>query len=221
MLLVFIITGMVLGLQLFGISVRDIYCDAATALGGGESCTVQETCVDDFASADDTWENRYGNWQVKDDQLCTSRGALTFNACSMDNNKKDYNVKVDSANLTRGNGYGIFFRTTKPDKKYNGYTFQYDPGYRGGAFIFRKWVNGRELRPFAVTSARGYDWHNTPHDVEVVVKGDTFTAYIDGQPVLTGTDSTYTEGGVGLRSWNGSNVCFDRFAIGTVPEETE
>jgi hypothetical protein len=43
--------------------------------------------------------------------------------------------------------------------------------------------------------------YNTPHQVQVVAQGNTFTAYIDGQAMLTATDSTYASGGVGLRSW--------------------
>ncbi len=213
--------GIILTLQLFGISVRDLYCDANTALGGESACIQQESCVDDFTNDDGPWKTRKGEWEVEDGQLCTSKRAITFNTCSMDHGEEDYTVKVDGANLTEGKGYGIFFRMTKPDKKYNGYTFQYDPGYHGGAFIFRKWVNGRELKPFAVKRARDYDWHDTSHDVEVFVQGDTFTAYIDGEAVLTGTDDTYSEGGIGLRSWDGTEVCFERFAIGPAPEETE
>jgi hypothetical protein len=62
---------------------------------------------------------------------------------------------------------------------------------------------------------------STPRDIEVVIKGDTFTAYINGEAVLTGIDDTYSEGRAGLRTWNATEICFDRFAIGSAPEETE
>ncbi len=216
LLLVLVTVGLVVVLQLFGISVRDVYCDAATAFKGESACNEREECVDEFASAGNAWENRSGKWRVKNDQMCTANTALSFNACSLQTNKKDYTVKLDSAELAKGNGYGVFFRVTRPDGAYNGYTFQYDPGYAGGAYIFRKWVNGRELSPFAVNRAPGKQWHNSPHDVEVVVDGDTFTAYVDGEAVLTGVDDTYAEGGVGLRSWDSTRVCFERFALGEV-----
>jgi hypothetical protein len=100
----------------------------------------------------------------------------------------------------------------------NGYSFQYDPGYYPGSFIFRKWVNGREIAtPFAVSKAPGFDWYSAPRDVRVVVKGDTFTAYVDGQPVLTAQDSTYTSGGTGLRTWDSTQVCFDQFGLNSLP----
>jgi Flp pilus assembly pilin Flp len=100
----------------------------------------------------------------------------------------------------------------------NGYVFQYDPGYSPGSFIIRKWVNGRELSvPIAVAKASGYDWYNTPRDIQVVVKGDTFTAYVDGTPVLTATDSTYTSGGTGIRTWDSTQVCFDQFGMQSAP----
>ena len=31
------------------------------------------------------------------------------------------------------------------DRATDGYVVQYDPDWRGGAIIMRKWVNGREL----------------------------------------------------------------------------
>lgn len=218
LLLVLVGIGIILILQLFGISVRDVYCEAATAFGGENACAEREECADEFESASNAWNNRSGRWNVENGQMCTSNYAITFNACSMASNSKDYSVKLDGADLTQGDGYGIFFRTTKPDGEYNGYTFQYDPGYGGGSYIFRKWVNGRELSPFAVSRTPGRQWHNNPHDVEVVVDGDTFTAYVDGEAVLTGVDDTYSEGGVGIRSWDSTQVCFDRFALGDVPK---
>jgi len=100
----------------------------------------------------------------------------------------------------------------------NGYVFQYDPGYYPGAFIIRKWVNGRELSaPIAVAKAPGYDWYSSPRDIEVVVEGDTFTAYVDGVEVLTATDSTYATGGSGLRNWDSTKVCFDQFGMQSAP----
>ena len=205
-------------MQMTGVSLRDVYCRAADAISGGQSCEPQEYCSDDFSEGDSNWDSRKGDWQVKDGQMCISGNGVTLNTCTMGKNDKDYIVRVDDANLTSGKGYGIIFRAEESKKKrFNGYSFQYDPGYRGGAFVFRKWVNGRELKPIAEKRDRNFDWHNKSHDVEVVIQGDTFTAFIDGEAVLSVTDSTYTEGGVGLRSWDASQVCFDRFALSSIP----
>ncbi len=61
--------GIILTLQLFGISVRDLYCDANTALGGESACIQQESCVDDFTNDDGPWKTRKGEWEVEDGQL--------------------------------------------------------------------------------------------------------------------------------------------------------
>jgi len=143
--------------------------------------------------------------------LCCDRwGGIFNNEFAGD----DYTVNIDKANLIRGNGYGVWFRAQDYDRP-EGCIFQYDPGYRGGSFLFRKWVNGHELRPFAVQRSLGFDWHGDDHDVQVVAEGNTFTAYVNGEPVLTASDDTYTEGGVGLRTWDRTQVCFDDFTITT------
>lgn len=197
-------------LTTLGLSVRDIYCIVARGLGFGGPCA--HYFYDDFADLDD-WDVVRGNWTTDGDKMCGGPGeGQTFTEISAD----DYAITIDSATLHRGNGYGVFFRVTDTPR-FNGYSFQYDPGYGGGAFIFRKWVKGRELwPPFARAGARGYDWWETPRDVKVVVQGNTFTAYVDGQPVLTASDGDYSEGGIGLRSWDNTVVCFDSVSVDAV-----
>ncbi len=70
-----------------------------------------------------------------------------------------------------------------------------------------------ELGRFAVAYAPGYNWTNTPRQVQIVVRGNTFTAYIDGKQVLQGTDSTYTQGGVGFRTWDGTTARFGNISV--------
>lgn len=210
-----IVVGTVLTLQLTGVRLSDVYCRAASAFGGEGVCGgVKYACEDTFNAGLDNWVKGQGAWQSKNESACASGVGMIFDKCSADLKPKDYTVQVSGAHLTKGNGYGVFFRTTLDEKgQFNGYTFQYDPGYGGGAFIFRKWVNGRELSPFAVAPAKGYDWYGAPKDVTISVQGNQFTAYIDGVPVLTASDSSYTEGGAGLRSWDSSQVCVDNFSI--------
>lgn len=218
LLIALVAIGVILVLQMFGISVQDIYCQAATSLGGGESCQIEsEYCKDDFAGNMDDWDNLYRPAAVQNGQLCMNRYSMMFNKCSIKENDSDYSVNISGANLNRGNGYGVYFRTTNDHRRQNGYIFQYDPGFRGGAFLFRKWINGRETAPFARAYVPGYQWHGKPRNVQVVVEGNTFTAYVDGEVVLTASDDTYTEGGAGFRTWNGTEVCFDDFFLGTLP----
>ncbi len=220
LLVALVAIAIILVLQLTGVRLSDVYCSVASGITGEETCAQGEEnyCSDDFSSEKlDGWDTLTGAWKTDDGRACTRGTALAFNECSLNMDAADYTVNLEGAALTKGNGYGIVFRATDTGGKFNGYTFQYDPGYGGGAFIFRKWVDGRELSPFAVAPAKGFDWYGSPKDIQLVVNGDQFTAYVDGQPVLTGTDSTYKEGGVGLRSWDGSEACFDDFDISPVP----
>lgn len=205
-------------LSLLGVQVGDIMCQAAEGLGGEGLC---ETILfsDGFDNGIDDWHSVFGSrdkWEVTegdDPELCSRGGGDML--LTNDGSGTDYVVETD-ANLDSGNGYGIFFRATENESgRVDGYTFQYDPGYQGGQFIMRKWVNGYELwPPFAAAAApSGYDWHDVERHVEIDVNGDTFTATVDGEQVLTGQDSSYTEGGAGLRFWSGSKACFDDFTV--------
>ncbi len=126
----------------------------------------------------------------------------------------DFQMNIDVAQLTQGQGYGIWFRSTNTgeDERINGYTFQYDPGYGRGAFLLRKWEDGREQSPFGRVNAPDYDW-NAVHNVTLKVEGDQFTAYIDGEVAVTGSDDSYSSGTVGFRTWGNSRSYFDNINI--------
>lgn len=206
-------------LSLLGVQVSDIFCQVADGLGGEGSCD-SLLFFDDFGKGGAKWHSFYGhddNWTFNDGDnpnLChTGNGGDVILADGSDGS--DYVISTD-ANLSSGNGYGLFFRTSQNDSgRIEGYTFQYDPGYGGGQFIMRKWVNGYELwPPFATAVAPpGYDWRNANRQVEVDVNGTMFTAKIDGEEILVGSDDSYTEGSAGLRAWSSSNACFDNFSV--------
>jgi len=127
-------------------------------------------------------------------------------------NWTDY-VVTFTAELYKGNGFGVYFRATHFEQA-NAYIFQYDPGWRTGTFLYRKIINGYEQYPFAAVNApAGYQWHKVPRQIKLVVEGDTFTAFVDGQQVLRASGSEYTHGGVGLRTWDGSEACFNDFQV--------
>lgn len=195
----------VVGLSLTGEGTRDALCRATSAFGVACSDLLRE----DFANLDN-WTIHHGRWQIRDGRLCIDGPGRIYQPLD----RSDYVITLDFARLTQGNGYGIFFRDSG-GAKFNGYSFQYDPGYGQGAFIFRKWVNGNELTmPIArVDAPRGYDWYGADRKVQLEVRGDTFTAYIDGQPVAQARDSSFTSGGIGLRSWDNSSACFDQLSV--------
>lgn len=211
LLISLILASCALALVALDISARDMYCAIAGGFGVDASC--RHSFYDDFSDLD-AWDVAQGNWRIDKGQLCGGPGeGRTFKDLSAD----DYVISINSATLGQGNGYGVFFRATNTPR-FNGYSFQYDPGYRGGAFIIRKWIKGREIwPPFAVARARGYDWWQTPRQIRLSVKGNTFAVDVDGQQVLRATDDTYAQGGIGLRTWDRTTVCFDDLSVDTIP----
>lgn len=195
----------VVGLTLTGEGTRDALCRTASAFG----VECGDLLRDDFSSLDN-WSIQNGRWQIRDGRLCIDGPGRIYRPLD----RNDYVINVDLARITKGNGYGIFFRDSG-GAKFNGYSFQYDPGYGRGAFIIRKWINGNELSmPIArVDAPRGYDWYGADRQVQVEVRGDTFTAYIDGQPVVQARDRSFTSGGIGFRSWDNTSACFDNLSV--------
>jgi hypothetical protein len=192
-------------LAALGINLREVYCSIAKIFG------VTQCGLGSKIWTPQSWTVVQGNNWNTDGPICG--GPAEGRIFADDFSGNDYVINIDTAQLSQGNGYGVYFRSTGVDHV-NGYTFQFDPGYGSGAFIFRKWVNGNELSPpFAVASAPGFDWYNQGQQVQLQVVGDTFTALVNNQPVLTATDDTYAEGGIGLRTWDNTKACFNGISV--------
>ncbi len=160
------------------------------------------------------WTTTMGSASVQDGQYVLS-GAQA-RAFTGDASWSDYTIETD-ATLIQGAGYGVFFRVTNASSL-TGYSFQYDATWMGGTFIMRKWTAGQEAAPFATASPpSGFQWSGTERQVKVSVSGNTFTAFIDGQQVLSGTNSAYSSGQVGLRTWTNSSASFDNFQVSKAP----
>lgn len=193
----------------------------------GKASPVPPEKYDFLATFDDgkakNWQVVRGRfWKVEDGMYSAGRdkGSVgEHRSFSGEAKWSDYTV-ILKAKLTKGWGYGVYFRATDV-KRANAYIFQYDPYYnrrRGGSFLFRKIVNGRERAPFArvlknKVFGSDFDWYNTMREIKLEVKGDTFKAYVDGKLVLTGKDKTYTNGMIGLRTWGNSHVYFDDIRV--------
>lgn len=131
---------------------------------------------------------------------------------SGDANWKDYTIDV-KATLLQGQGYGVYFRATDPERA-DAYIFQYDPGYGRGAFLLRRITDGREASPFARAWApQDFDWYGEERDIRIDVSGNAFTAYVDGEEVVSGTDEEYSHGGIGFRTWGSSVADFDDVTV--------
>jgi Flp pilus assembly pilin Flp len=203
--------AVILILTTAGVNVNAALCQVARAFGASQACGLLFS--ENFDNLD-AWEKVRGKWDLENGRLCGGPGeGRIFTPIDGDN----YRVNIDQNELLQGNGYGVFFRASDVENV-DGYTFQYDPGYGKGEFLIRKWVNGYELPPIARAPAPpNYDWHNTNRQIELVVDGDNFAVSIDGEEVVTAQDSTYSEGGVGLRTWWPTRACFDDMTVEALP----
>jgi len=204
LILVLVVMASLLMLNSLGVNLQSIYCRAASSLG---SSSCEHLLSDDLASLNG-WQVVSGTWTNTGGRL---NGGPGEGRVFKDLNASDYVVTVNAANLKQGNGYGVFFRTSNPTRV-NGYAFQYDPGANG--MLIRKWVNGNEINPpIAYASAPNYNWYGPDRQVQIVAQGSSITVKIDGKQVLAATDSTYSSGGVGFRTWDSTSTSFSGLTV--------
>ena len=203
---VMVILIVILGLNAFGIEISTIFNSVLCGFSGANNCAGY--FADEFNDLE-AWNIVRGKWDIEDGKLCGGPGEGRI---FTDLANRDYVINIQDATLFKGNGYGIYFRTTNSEKV-DGYNFQYDPGYGKGSFVIRKWFKGRELQPIAIAKAPDFDWYNQEHDLKIVVDGNTFTAFINDEQVLQAVDDTYNEGGVGFRTWDGTTACFENISV--------
>ena len=216
LLIVLVAIGLILIMRLMGVSVSDLYCQAVNGITSGSACKGQIYCQDSFDGNTSGWQNMSGTPTTQNGQMCFSGGLQNLNKCSTKMSQSDYVVNLNGVTLTNGNGYGVYFRSTLTGSGLNGYAFQYDPG-AGNALLIRRWVNGTEVNPPIAKVPINSTVYNAPHDFKIVVKGSTYTVYMDGVKVMTAQDSTYPTGGTGLRSWDSTSACLKDFNVGQIP----
>lgn len=200
------------GAHAMGLSVSDL----SDKLGGIFNKSASILVSDNFDDLD-SWKKIYGPncWGTSNGSLQTTKASCLSVLLNTTELPDDYKVTMDMAQLISGDGYGLMFRLSESQSRFTGYSFQVDHGY-GNKFVFRRFDKSGELgKPLAVgTPPAGFDM-NGEHKVEVAVNGDTFTAYIDGVEVLTASDSTYTSGSTGVRTWSTSQSNFSGFSVST------
>jgi len=202
-------------LFLLGRSVGNVFSGVTgqlVAQAAGAVGNLSNTLFKDSFDSSGNWKEVQGKWEIINGQYRNVGGGehRSF-AFTEDTSWTDYAVEVNAL-LTKGDGYGVYFRATNPEAV-NAYVFQYDPGYnkaQGGEFLFRKVVDGKEMSPIArVRAPQGYDWYGQERLIKVEARGTTLVASIDGVPVLQVEDSSFTNGAVGLRTWDDTEAIFN------------
>ena len=222
LILILVALVVILAITQLGNTTRDKVDEVSSALDaeftpGPDQGTY---CESDMTSSDGWQYEGAGtdSWQIIDGKMCRdtkNQMGFAYSQCSQTEqmrNAEDYVIYIEDVVLSKGDGFGIMFRLQDYDANPNGYAFQYDPGMHG--IVFRKWVNGWEIwNPLAFKQLDNYEWYDVPRDIKISVEGKTMKAYIDGELMLTAKDDTYSSGGVGLRTWSNTLVCFEDFSI--------
>lgn len=159
-----------------------------------------------------------GLWDTINGQLTptkTGENRALFNNTS----GADYNIKIDATYLSGSvgqSGYGIYYRATA-SVNISGYCFQFDPS-AGNKFLVRTWSNGKEnmkeIASVDMKSVLGSSFNPTAtHNIEIEVIGTQQVIKVDGFQVLKFSDSTFTEGSVGVRTWNNTKAEFSEVTV--------
>ncbi len=213
-----------LTLSIMGVGVGEVYCQIVGDLGGPvcepDPTQADNSCdysFDDAAALDDWSDSPSGNtYTISDGNLCIQgdgkRGREgIYNPCSSDVGSEDFTLNLNDVTTTRipggkSVGFGVRFRA--PDEA-NGYQLAYNSS--SNRIQFWKRVNNRWIRLAGRSTPS--EWSSQNHDFQVQVEGNTFTALVDGAPVLQATDDTFSEGMVGLRNNPSSLTCIGGLTV--------
>ena len=132
----------------------------------------------------------------------------------------DYTIYVTASYSGDGDGYGIYFRTVGVYNEMKGYIFQVDKGLKkfvikttdGSPWNQPKNFNGLSFSQAGLENGelpQGTDKHN----ISITVSENRMSAKFNGITVIDITDDTYTNGWVGIRRWNNTDVVFDSFSV--------
>jgi prepilin-type N-terminal cleavage/methylation domain-containing protein len=159
-----------------------------------------------------------GDFRTRDGYLyniLAGENRALFDGSSGTDCSVNVNAKLVNPGAAGSSGYGVYFRATaSPTDKtvISGYCFQIDPG-AGDKFIVRKVVNNNESVILSKTSfPKGFDLY-AAHDIQIDSVGSKQVVKVDGVVVASFTDSSFTQGSVGVRTWNTTVAQFNDVTV--------
>jgi PKD repeat protein len=167
--------------------------------------TFTDNFDDGFA---DGWIQHDGSWSFTNGEYCVSVGAdgistvnwLSFIDCTIETKLRF----TDSVGFRSG----IIFRFVDTTHYYS---IELSNEYDRLDMIKYTPEDPSYGETFAQLNETNFQ-RGTEYQLKVIVNGNLFRCFIDGEEVLNGTDDSYTSGGVGLRARR-ADVCFDNFRI--------
>ena len=212
----------------------DTYYVRASMLANGEKVYTEEFTVDgtrevvpaEFYDDFSDPEASASKWEVLGDAnvVTFAEGELQVGRSSDiklttgDEDWTDYAIEATiSSHSVNYNNFGVFFRATNVGTGadgYNGYYVGIEAASGKGVMV--GYADG-SWHQLAVAGEFAYN-HNQDYKMTILVCGDTFKVYVDGEFIYELTDSRYTNGKVGIRSWN-QPFNLDQFEVRPLTEE--
>lgn len=154
------------------------------------------------------------HWTVNADGSLNATGSGY--ALVGDESWEDYTVSAEIALEDGMMGAALLYRATESSAGHlpTGYGVQIDPGL-GNQIVLRQYNGTSEEVLAKVDYPAGFD-PTASNTVEIQVSGNTHTVSINGQEVITYTDTegtTYSSGQVGFRTWDANEATMDNLTV--------
>jgi len=163
----------------------------------------------------DGWTKHLGTWNVIDGEYRVSVVGLTEDGLSTVDILSLTDCAIETKlRFTDAVGFktGIVFRYTDNEHYY---TFELSNEYDCVQFIKYTPEKPGYGVGIATTGEGNYSVHrDTSYLLKVIIQGNTFRGFINGEEVLAGADESYVTGKVGLRARR-AEVYFDNFTVYT------
>ncbi len=215
----------VLALSAMGVSLQNVLGEVVSALGalGGEQPPLCEVFYQSqFDRGINEWyQLKGGLWRGRWRNIAGKMVGDPLAAALLKSvNRDDYVLTAESVGLTKirdsYQGFALIFRARALANDLEGYMFEFEKKNAAdpGLMYFSKWVRGFQVFPplASVAVPANFDW-NKVQQMRVIVQGDTFTAFINGQEVLRVRDTTYAQGYVGMAVNYGSRATVSNVSV--------
>ncbi|MBP1965484.1 family 16 glycoside hydrolase [Paenibacillus aceris] len=170
----------------------------------------------DKMKINDTWTAIEGPWSIDSGRLSVTKGQ-GYKAISNKDDLSDFTLESDIRVADRNGDAGLLFRTvsaTPGADNVRGYYAGLSATGSGAVMLGRMNNNWTELKRAAVTINPNTDYH-----LKVSAVGSQIDVYVNDVLVLQQTDSTYTQGNVGVRMYN-SLPSYDNIIVKSVGGDT-
>ncbi len=178
----------------------------------------------DFEDGADDWDAPNGTWEVSDGEYHEVSGAdPAMHSVIGDENWDNYVIQA-KVRMDVGNWAGIAFRV-QSDFEYYIY-YMNVPDNKSELWVHSEPAFDTRANLAQIPGNNILIENEVFHELEVVVEGDTFQLWIDGELQSEDTDPTYSKGKIGVWAW-ATQASFDDVMVtgddikDTLPVEAE